>query len=397
MHVIELVLLTYFGYVSLYSFILSFAGLFYRRVNAPEASTIRRVAVLIPAYKEDQVIAGVAQQALQQNYPADCFDVVVIADSLQPSTLRKLRSLPIKVVEVSFEKSTKVRALNRAMEVIGDEYDLALILDADNIMERNFIRKMNNLADLGYTAIQARRDPKNENTSMALLDGLSETINNFIYRQGNVSIGLSSSLNGSGMLFEYSILKEIMGSMDSIGGFDRELELRLLQRGIKVHFSKDTVVFDEKVASHPVFESQRRRWISSHFFYLRKYFAEGWSRLMEGNFAFFNSAVLRNIQLPRLLNLGLLTSITLLSLLFHRYLSIHPLVWILLLGLNIVAMLFAIPRRFYNIKLLKSVILIPSLFFKMLLLLFRLKGANKSFIHTPHGKIEMNYGKKNTI
>ncbi|MEX2230973.1 MAG: glycosyltransferase family 2 protein [Cyclobacteriaceae bacterium] len=394
MYIIEFILLSYFGYVSMYSFILSTGGLFYKNVKAPQARRLRKVAVLIPAYKEDQVIPGVAEQALEQNYPADYFDVIVIADSLKASTLQKLKALPIKVVEVSFEKSTKVKALNRAMQVIGDDYDCALILDADNVMERDFIRKMNNLFELGYLAIQAKRDPKNENTSMALLDGLSEIINNFIYRQGNVSLGLSSSINGSGMVFDYGMYKEIMSSMDSIGGFDRELELRLLQQDVKVYFDKNIIVYDEKVANDHVFEHQRKRWISSQFFYLRKYFNEGWRELFKGNIAFFNSAVLRNIQLPRLLNLGLLTGIIFLSLIFSGYLTINPLIWILLLGLNIMAMVFAIPRRFYNRKLLKSVILIPRLFIKMFLLLFKLKGANKSFIHTPHGRVEMNVENK---
>ena len=394
MHIIELILLSYFGYVSLYSFMLSLAGLFYKNIKAPEANTLRKVAVLIPAYKEDQVIPDVAAQALEQNYPSDFFDVVVIADSLKASTLEKLRTLPIKVVEVSFEKSTKVKALNRAMQVIGDDYDCALILDADNIMERDFIRKMNNLFDLGYSAIQGRRDPKNENTPIALLDGLSETINNFIYRQGHVSLGLSASLNGSGMIFDYTIYKEIMSGMDSVGGFDRELELKLLNRDIKVYFAKNIIVYDEKVTSQEVFERQRKRWISSHFFYLRKYFFEGWTNLFKGNMAFFNSAVLRNIQLPRLLNLGLLTIITFLSIIFSAYLTFNPLLWIVLLILNILAMVFAVPRRFYNIKLLKSIRLIPQLFFKMFLLLFKLKEANKTFIHTPHGRIEMNVNKK---
>jgi hypothetical protein len=57
-------------------------------------------------------------------------------------------------------------------------------------MERNFLSKINDLFEYGYKAVQGKRDPKNENTSMALLDGLSETINNFIYRQGTVSIGM---------------------------------------------------------------------------------------------------------------------------------------------------------------------------------------------------------------
>jgi cellulose synthase/poly-beta-1,6-N-acetylglucosamine synthase-like glycosyltransferase len=322
------------------------------------------------------------------------FDVVVIADSLKPVTLQKLSILPIKVIEVSFEKSTKVKALNRAMAALGDDYDCALILDADNVMERDFLRKMNNLFDQGYRAIQARRDPKNENTSLALLDGLSETINNFIYRQGNVALGWSASLNGSGMMFDYAICKDLMKQMDSIGGFDRELELRLVERGIKVFFARNVIVYDEKVSSQQVFEHQRKRWISSHFFYLKKYFADGWRKLFKGNVAYFNSAVLRNIQLPRLLNLGLLTATILLSFLLSSFTYFSPWIWVLLLALNVLAMVFAIPRRFYNRRLLKSIFLLPRIFARMFLLLFKLKGANKTFIHTPHGRIEMNVDKK---
>ena len=229
---------------------------------------------------------------------------------------------------------------------------------------------------------------------MALLDGLSETINNFIYRQGNVSLGLSAPLNGSGMMFDYALYKNIMSRMDSIGGFDRELELKLLQQNIKVKYAKNIVVYDEKVANHRVFEHQRKRWISSHIFYLQKYFAEGWRELFKGNIDFFNSAVLRNVQLPRLLNLGLLTSLIMVSLIFSPYLAFSPLIWIVLLVLNVAAMVFAIPRRFYNQKLLKSILLLPWLFIKMFLLLFKLKDANKAFIHTPHGRIEMNVNKK---
>lgn len=390
MYIIEFVLLSYFGYVSLYSFVLSVAGLCYKPPRTRAARKLRRMAVLIPAYKEDGVITGVAEQALQQNYPADLFDVVVIADSLRPATLRNLRALPINVVEVSFEKSTKVKALNRAMQEIGDDYDCAIILDADNVMERDFVRKMNNLFEAGYRAVQARRDPKNDNTSLALLDGLSETINNFIYRQGNVALGWSSSLNGSGMMFHYRTLKETMARMNSIGGFDRELELRLLDQGLKVYFSRDTIVYDEKVANQQVFVHQRKRWISSHFFYLKKYFREGWRQLFRGNTAYFNSAVLRNIQLPRLINLGLLALTMLLSVIFSPYLYVHPLVWVALLAMNVIAMAFAVPRRLYSIRLVRSVVLLPRLFARMFLLLFKLRGANKSFIHTPHGRVEVN-------
>ena len=381
---VELLLLSYFTYVCLYSFILSFAGLFYKTRSLSASTTKRKIAVLIPSYKEDQVITSVATSASNQHYPKEKFDVVVIADSLKPETLTNLRQLPIKVIEVSFEKSTKVKALNRAMDVIGNDYDCALILDADNIMEADFLEKMNAYFSLGFRAVQGQRAAKNKNTPMALLDGLSETINNFIYRQGSVMIGLSSSLIGSGMIFEYSTLKEILLPLNSIGGFDRELELNLIKRGIKIHYAKDAVVYDEKVASSEVFEKQRTRWLSSQFLYLRKYFSEGWIALFKGNINYFNCSILKNIQLPRLLNLGLLTIFTILSFIVARYIHVSPYVWLFLFTLNMLSMFFALPRKIYSWELVKSILLIPGIFFKMFLLLFKLKGANKTFIHTPH-------------
>lgn len=381
----EFILLVYFGFVSFYSFGLSLAGLFFRTPAPPESTVKRKIAVLIPSYKEDGVIISSAEHALEQNYPSDRYDVVVIADSLQPETVASLKALPIKVIEVSFDKSTKVKSLNAAMAAIGDNYDFALILDADNIMEKDFLRKINNMLGMGYRAIQGERTSKNDTTSMSVLDGFSERINNFIYRQGHVAAGLSCSLIGSGMIFEYATVKEILGGLNSIGGFDRELELDLIRRDIRIYYGKGAVVYDEKVESTEVFEKQRTRWLSSQFIYLRKYFGEGMKCLFTGKISMFNSAILKNIQLPRLINLGFLTILTLLAVLLRNYITFGIFPWPLFLVLNILAMAFAIPLRFYNWQMVKSLVLLPKVFFKMFNLLFKLKGANKSFIHTPHG------------
>ena len=394
MIVFEIILLVYFSFVSVYAFTLAIAGLFYRN-TPPRAATIKRkFAVLIPSYKEDAVILSVAQDATQQRYPKDIFDIVVIADSLQPITLDKLRSLPIKLVEVKFEKSTKVKSLNRAFAEIGDDYDFALILDADNVMERDFLSKINDMLALGAKAIQAQRTSKNQTTSMSVLDGLSERINNYIYRQGHVAIGLSCSLIGSGMVFQFSVVKDILSKLDSIGGFDRELELELIRRNIRIQYAKQALVFDEKVESTEVFEKQRTRWLSSQFIYLKKYFWEGCAALFKGKISFFNSAILKNIQLPRVINLGLLFVLTLVSIfLQHRlWLGLYP--WLIFLILNLAAMALAIPLRLYNWQLFKSAILLPKIFVKMFNLLFKLKGANKSFIHTPHGVTQVHAEEK---
>lgn len=395
MIVIEAVLLVYFAFVSLYALILAIAGNFFRHQTPPMATGKKRFAVLIPSYKEDNVIVSVARYALQQRYPSDQYDVVIIADSLKQETVSQLKLLPVKIIEVVFDKSTKVKSLNRAMAEIGDDYDYAVILDADNVIAPDFLDRINNLIEIGYQAIQAERVSKNKTTSMSVLDGISERINNFIYRQGHVAIGLSCSLIGSGMVFPYKLVKEILSGLDSVGGFDRELELLLIQRGVKIQYGKGILVYDEKVENTEVFERQRTRWLSSQFIYLRKYFRRGILSLFRGDISLFNSAILKNIQLPRIINLGLLVILTVISFLLRDYLSIPYYVWFTFLVMNVIAMAISIPAKMYNRDMLVSMLLLPKVAFKMFALLFRLKGANKTFIHTPHGVTEWRADEKN--
>ena len=382
--IVEIVLLSYFAYAAIYSLTLSVGGLFYRKPKLKPTSLQSKFAVLIPAYKEDGVIYHVAQEALNQTYPHDRYDVVIIADSLQPETIARLKTLPVNTLEVSFEKSTKVKAMNEAMRRIGDEYDYAVILDADNIMKPDFLETMNNLHAQGFKAIQGRRAAKNEDNSLSYLDGLSEEINNHVYGRGGTALGLSAALKGSGMSFKYDILKSMLAQMASIGGFDRELELRLVDIGIKVKYASNAVVFDEKVEKSNVFENQRKRWISSQYFYLKQYFGAGMINLFKGRFNYFNSTVLRNVQLPRLINLGLITAFTFALFFVQQYLQLPYTLWLAIWIATVLSIAFAIPRSYYGPRLLKSVFRLPLIFWKMFLLLFKLKGANKKFIHTPH-------------
>jgi len=384
MWVIELLLLSYFIYVVAYTALFSTAGVFYRAPTFKKNSNPCNFCVFIPCYKEDGVILEVARRALNQDFPQTNYSVVIIADSLQQTTLEKLHTLPLKVIEVSFESSTKVKALNFALNLLEDKFDYAVILDADNVMKEDFLTSMNDILAADVMAVQGQRKPKNKNNSLAILDGVSEAINNHIYRQGTVALGMSSAISGSGVAFHYATFKKHLSTMNSIGGFDRELELLLIQDGHKVGYLKDAIVFDEKVSQTGAFQNQRKRWISSQYHYLRKYFWRGIYALVKGEFAFFNSSVLRNIQLPRLLNIGILTLLTFTFFFFKERLFFGYSIWLILFSVNTMAIFIAIPREFYSYDLAKAILRLPVIFLKMFTLLFKLKGANKKFIHTPH-------------
>ena len=220
------------------------------------------------------------------------------------------------MVEVSFENSTKTKALNTAILEVNKHYDYAIVLDADNIMGQDFLAKMNIAFNKGFRVVQAHRKAKNLNTAFAILDAASEEINNHIYRKGHRALGLSSGLIGSGMGFEYKLFVSIMKKITAIGGFDKELEFELAQKKITIEYLQDTVVLDEKVQKPADFSKQRRRWLATQFVYLKRYYKIGIRALfINGNIDLFDK-VFQMIVPPRILLLGItLISVVLYSLL----------------------------------------------------------------------------------
>ena len=195
----------------------------------PPAKEHKRFAILIPAYREDAVIHECVHSCLEQDYPADCFDTVVISDRMQPETNASLAVLPVRLVEVHFEKSTKSKSLNAAMAAIGNDYDIALVLDADNVIPYDYLSDINDLfANPEVEIVQTHRSAKNLNNDMALLDAISEEINNTIFRLGHAKLGLSAALIGSGMAFRYDLFRDTMADIKAESGFDREFDQTLL-------------------------------------------------------------------------------------------------------------------------------------------------------------------------
>ena len=387
--VIEVILFSYLAGCILFNLVLSVAGRLQRRrtMPPPEAGLYARVAILIPAYKEDSIILSTVESYARLNYPAGMYEVVVIADSLQPDTLTQLSRAGATVMPVSFEKSTKAKSLNAAFSRLPDDaYDLALICDADNMLSPDFLLKVNSAFQNGEYAIQTQRVAKNLNTPFAVLDAANEIIANHLYRKGANALGLSSSVIGSGMAFHYPLIKGIMQEIEAIGGFDKVLQLMVVSKGHAIYYLEDARVFDEKVEQPEAFENQRRRWLSSQLVYLRQYWKKGWQQLFRGNVDYFNLAVCQNLLMPRLLLLASVTVITVFYILLHHYLLLPAVWWVALWVCNCISLLLPVPVLFFRKYLFSALLGMPRAIFIMVSLLFRLKGANNRFIHTKHTK-----------
>ena len=386
MEFIVIILASYLGISAAYYLLFSFGSL-YSNPSEGKSSFVRqnKIAVMIPAYKEDGVIVDSAIKSLEQVYSPSLYTVFVIADSLKEKTLQLLSELPIEVVKVSFEKSTKAKALNATMAQLDDSYQIAVVLDADNVMELNFLQKVNEAHNAGLSAIQGHRIAKNQENNLSVLDAISEEVNNNIFRKGHRSLGFSSALIGSGMAFDLDLFRKEMSEIDAIGGFDKELELRLLKKGIKIGYLEDALVYDEKVSKEEAFTNQRTRWIAAQIRYGLKSFGNAFIHLITRfNMDYFDKS-LQFLLPPRLILLGVST---LLALTFTTFQWIHW-EWLLSIWVGfILALTIAIPRKFYTKQTAKAIAHLPKTFWLMIKALAGFKKAKTNFLHTPHQTIE---------
>lgn len=383
--ILETIILAYLSVQVFYLLFFALAGKFSIKKNFPKAQKLRKIRIFIPGYKEDAVIIATAKDAIKQDYPQDLFEVVIIADSFSETTLNTLNTLPIKVVEVSFEKSTKGKALQKAIEATAAvPVDIVVILDADNHMSQGFLHAVNDAYEQGYQVIQGHRTAKDFKTPFALLDACTEEINNNIFRRGHVAVGLPSALIGSGMAFDWNLFVNYLKDIGDTSGEDKELEFRIVRDKKDVAFLDGKYVLDEKVAKTDVFSQQRSRWLAMQVEFLEKYFIEGWIQLFKGNIAFFNK-VFQTYLFPRVMLVAVMVLWLIFTFIFASEHFNYSIGLFLALAFSL---LLSIPSKWYNKQLLMAFLQIPGAIISMLKAMLKIGKARKQFIHTPHGDSE---------
>ena len=333
--------------------------------------------ILYPAYKEDRVIINAVEQFLLQEYPTSHYTVAVISDHMQPETNDILRKMPITLLTPTFEKSSKAKAMQYAINEIQGEFDNVVILDADNVVRPDFLSQLDVLCTI-YDAIQCHRCAKNANNDVAVLDGASEEINNTIFRKAHNRLGLSSALIGSGMCFKYELFKENVFQL-STAGEDREMEALLLRQEVFIKYAPEIHVFDEKVSSQDNFQRQRMRWMTAQIQSLFSNLPKIPNAIIHGNINFIDKTI-QQALIPRSILIVLLAGISILmTIVVPEWCE----KWWILFGLLAAALFIALPSQL-RFRSFAKVFAIPGLVLRMLKNVLHMDRKNTDFIHTEH-------------
>jgi len=384
MNIIFTILLIVLGANTLYLFIFSVAACFKDPANETGSIALWRLKTLVvfPVYKDDEVILQSVKAFMQQHYSLDRLKVYVIADELREETMALLRQYGANVCELPrSEKRNKAHAINTLLAQLRESFDVCVVMDADNTVERDFVARINHYFLKGVKTLQARRIAKNNDNDLSRLDTYSEIINNHIFRKGQRALGFSSSLIGSGMAFDFILFKDVMKGMDVYSGFDKELELRLLEREVLIEYAEDIIVRDEKVAQHDVFVNQRRRWIYAQLHFLRMNFSCAiYHTFVKPNFDYVNK-VTQFILFPRIIALGICALLLPASLFFGFKLFVAT---AFIAFVMMASLLLPLRAKLTGTQIWTTMIMLPLAFINMMYAAITSGKAAGKFLHTPH-------------
>jgi cellulose synthase/poly-beta-1,6-N-acetylglucosamine synthase-like glycosyltransferase len=377
----------------IYFLFYAIASLFFRQkdIKLKPMEFKRPVTIVFPAYQEDAVILNTAGVALNHKSQLAEIDVLVIADGLQESTIARLRQQGARVEEINNTEKTKAAALSFAMQFIPSQTREMIILDIDNVMAEGFVDYiLASKLETGLQIVQGHRTAKNQNTPYAVLDAISEEINNSIFRRGHRVVGLSSALIGSAFICDVALFREEFVGHVKSKGEDKEFELRLLQQRIQIGYDDRAIVYDEKVQRSDAFYRQRKRWMA-----IQRDLQQAESRK-----ALRNIRQLANIEYinkmyqlmipPKIITIGIITAGFFASQVFYFYfpsdsMRIIQLCWLALFVALLFTGLAAFPLRYLNKRmLLKAFIHLPNVLFLMIKARLNLKKIGNDFVHTKH-------------
>jgi len=243
-------------------------GIFFTRKFKP-AKNKHKYAIVIAARNEENVIGNLLDSIKRQDYPTELLKVFVVADNCTDNTAKIARKNGAVCYErFDDEHKTKGYALQYLFEKIEEDYgrmsfDGYFVFDADNLLQSDYISRMNDAFDSGEKIITSYRNTKNfdENwiASTYALHWLRSIRTN--HRARSV-LRLATNIQGTGFLFSNEIVKD--GWDYTSLTEDRALTADAVAQGYQITYNDAAMFYDEQPISLRIALRQRLRWSKGH-------------------------------------------------------------------------------------------------------------------------------------
>ena len=127
------------------------------RKKYPTAQPKTRFAVLIPARNEENVIVSLIKSLQAQDYPKALFDIFVIPNNCTDDTEGAALKSGAKILQCTAPVSTKGEVLHQILGSLQGQYDAYCVFDADNVVDSQFLSRMNDAVAAGAKVAKSRQ------------------------------------------------------------------------------------------------------------------------------------------------------------------------------------------------------------------------------------------------
>lgn len=256
---------------------------------------VYKYLILVPAHNEEKVIEETLINLLNLNYPKDLYKIVFLLDNCTDNTytiiLQYNSEYLLKNDGFLKGKSCALKWFIGNYENINN-FNRIIVLDADTIIEKNFLKIVSNYED---RVLQAFVNPlfyKNSITSS--LSAYSEIISQKLKDNIRSKFNWSCILRGTGMVIDKEIFKQYI-PLCKTQIEDTELSILLVRDGIKINYIPDAIINDPKPLNIQKASSQRARWLFGQYQIMKYYWKDllkiGFSNI--GNFFFILDIVFK--------------------------------------------------------------------------------------------------------
>ena len=364
-------LLTLFGTIEL--LLLTIGGLLPYRQRKTDNSTCQHIAVIIPAHNEENGISACVQSLLVCDQPQGQYSIYVIADNCTDNTAELAKKAGANViVRHNPDERGKGYALDYAFQQLENtNIDAFLIIDADTIVEQNFITACEMVFNSGADALQCRYTVHNPEASLRThLMHIALLAFNVLRPRGRDRWNLSVGISGNGFGLTKQTLQQVPYSARSVVE-DLEYHLKLVQADIKVQFVDTTTVRADMPTGKKGTDTQRTRWEGGRFRMIREYIPYLLSSIFKGQFRLIEP-LLELLLLPLALHVFLL----LITLALPFYLTqIYALIGLTIVFIHVFGALWVGGGTWKDVAVLASV---PFyILWKLMLMPRLLKAARK--------------------
>lgn len=232
-------------------------------------------AILIPARNESLVIEKLLISIENQTKKIKSEDVYVIVETKKDKTVSIVEKHKMTIVyRKNLNKKRKGFALDDAIKEIlksNKKYDAYFIFDADNILDKNYIKEMTKSFDEGYDIGIGYRNTKNSKNLVSAASALTFSMINTIGNKRKSKYTNNLIISGTGYYIKGTIIESWKGFPFNSLTEDYELSLYSILNNLTTTYNDSAIYYDEQPEIFDVTIIQRSRWVKGYFDARRNY------------------------------------------------------------------------------------------------------------------------------